>query len=117
MIRTLLLMHNLIKNPLLLSDSDRTHLYLPPFSQFLAHRMAPYCYEVAQWVKNPPVMQETGDMGLIPGSGIFPEKKMATHSSILVWKVPWTEESGGLQSRRLDMTEHTKTTQEAFCQN
>ena len=28
----------------------------------------------------------------------FPEKEMATHSSILAWRVPWTEESGGLQS-------------------
>ena len=36
------------------------------------------------------------------------EKKMATHSSILAWKIPWTEEPGGLQSMgslRVDMTE------------
>jgi len=59
----------------------------------------------------------TGDMGLIPGLGISPEKEMATHSNILVWKFPWTEESGGLQPRRLEMSEHTSTTQEAFYQN
>ena len=35
-----------------------------------------------------------GDLGSIPGS----EKEMATHSSILVWRIPWTEEPGGLQS-------------------
>ena len=38
------------------------------------------------------------------------EKGMATHSSILAWKIPWTEESGGLQSwghKKSDMTEAT----------
>ena len=37
---------------------------------------------------------------------------MATHSSILAWRIPWTEKLGGLQSmvsRELDMTEHTHT--------
>ena len=41
-----------------------------------------------------------GDLGLIPGSGGFLEKGMATHSSILAWKIPWTEEPGRLQSMR-----------------
>ena len=39
-----------------------------------------------------------GDMGSIPGSGNSLEKEMATHSCILAWEIPWTEESGGLQS-------------------
>ena len=39
-----------------------------------------------------------GDPGSIPGSGEFLEKGMATHSSILAWKTPWTEAPGGLQS-------------------
>ena len=39
-----------------------------------------------------------GDLGSIPGSGNPLEKEMATHSSILAWRIPWTEESGGLQS-------------------
>ena len=39
-----------------------------------------------------------GDLGLIPGSGRSVEKEMATHSSILAWRIPWTEELGGLQS-------------------
>ena len=39
-----------------------------------------------------------GDLGSIPGSGRSPEKEMATHSSILAWRIPWTEELGGLQS-------------------
>ena len=38
----------------------------------------------------------TGDQGLIPGSGRALEKGMATHSSILVWRIPWTEEPSGL---------------------
>ena len=38
------------------------------------------------------------DMGRIPGSGRSLEEEMATHSSILAWGIPWTEEPGGLQS-------------------
>ena len=37
------------------------------------------------------------DLGLIPGSGRAPGREMATHSSILAWEIPWTEEAGGLQ--------------------
>ena len=44
----------------------------------------------------------TGDPGSIPGLGRFPgEGEMGTHSSILAWRIPWTEESGGLQSMGL----------------
>ena len=39
-----------------------------------------------------------GDLGSIPGLGRPLEKEMATHSSILAWKIPWREEPGGLQS-------------------
>ena len=40
-----------------------------------------------------------GDLGSISGSGEDPlEEGMATHSSILAWRIPWTEEPGGLQS-------------------
>ena len=45
-------------------------------------------------VKNPPA--NTGYMGSILGSEW--EKEMATHSSILAWEIPWTEEPGGLKS-------------------
>ena len=38
-----------------------------------------------------------GDLGSIPGLGRSLEKEMATHSSILAWKIPRTEEPGGLQ--------------------
>ena len=38
-----------------------------------------------------------GDLGSISGLGRSPEESMATHSSILAWRSPWTEEPGGLQ--------------------
>ena len=38
------------------------------------------------------------DPDSIPGSGRSLEKEMATHSNILAWIIPWTEEPGGLQS-------------------
>ena len=47
-------------------------------------------------VKNPPAMQETRVRSL--GQEDPLEKDMATHSSILAWRIPWTEEPGGLQS-------------------
>ena len=50
-------------------------------------------------VKNLPVMQETWVQSL--GQEDPLEKGMATHSSILAWRIPWTEEPGGLQSMRL----------------
>ena len=41
-----------------------------------------------------------GSPGSIPGSGRPLKKEMATHSSVLAWKIPWTQEPGGLQSTR-----------------
>ena len=41
-----------------------------------------------------------GDSGSIPGSGRPLEEGMATHSSTLAWRIPWTEEPGGLESIR-----------------
>ena len=41
---------------------------------------------------------DAGDPYSIPGSGRSPGVEMATHSSILAWRIPWTEEPGGLQS-------------------
>ena len=41
---------------------------------------------------------EVRDAGSIPGLGRFPGEGMATHSRILAWRIPWTEEPDGLQS-------------------
>ena len=61
---------------------------------------------MAQMVKNLPAMQETWVRSLGPEDPL--EKEMATHSSILVWRIPWTEEPGGLWGRKeSDMTEAT----------
>ena len=59
---------------------------------------------VAQMVKNLSAIQETevGFLGLKDPL----EKKMATHPSILAWKIPWTEEPGGLQSTRWQREGH-----------
>ena len=43
-------------------------------------------------VKNPPT--NAGDAGSIPGSGQSPGKEKVTHSRILAWEIPWTEEPG-----------------------
>ena len=44
-------------------------------------------------VKNPPASEgDIRDVGLIPGSGRSLEEGMATHSSVLAWRIPWTEE-------------------------
>ena len=51
---------------------------------------------MAQRLKHLPAMQETWVQSL--GGEDPPEKEMATHSSILAWRIPWTEEAGGLQS-------------------
>ena len=47
-----------------------------------------------------------GDLGLIPGLGRSPGEGNGTHSSILAWRIPWTEESGGLQSKGLQRVGH-----------
>ena len=57
-------------------------------------------------VKNLPMMQETWDR--FPGREDPLEKEMATHCSILAWRIPWTEVPGGLYfmgSQELDTTE------------
>ena len=67
---------------------------------------------MAQTVRRLSTMQETWARSL--GQEDPLEKKMATHSSILAWRIPWVEEPGGLQSMESDMTErlthnHTHT--------
>ena len=63
---------------------------------------------VAQMVKNPPAMQETWVRSL--GWEDPLEKRMATHASILAWRIPWTEEPEGLQSMRLQRVRHNLVT-------
>ena len=51
---------------------------------------------MAQTVKNLPAVRETWFQSLSQEDPL--DKAMATHSSILAWRIPWTEEPGGLQS-------------------
>ena len=60
---------------------------------------------VAQMVKNPPAMRETWVQSL--GWEDPLEEGLATHSSILAWRIPWTKESGALQSMRSQRVGHT----------
>jgi len=56
-----------------------------------------YASPVVLVVKNPPAKAgDVRDTGSIPGSGRSLEEDMATHSSILAWRIPWTEEPGRL---------------------
>ena len=55
-------------------------------------------------VKSLPAMRETQVRSL--GQEDPVEKEMATHSSILAWRIPWTEEPGGLQSMQLQRVGH-----------
>ena len=58
-----------------------------------------WCFPGGSVLKNPPASTgDAGDTGLIPGFERSLEEEMATHSSILSWKISWAEEPGGLQS-------------------
>ena len=69
--------------------------------------------------KDPPAYAgDARDVGLIPGSGRSLEEEMATHSSVLAWRIPWAEEPGGLQSMGSQKVrhswEHTHSSQSIF---
>ena len=57
---------------------------------------------------------DTGDPSSIPGSGRPPEEEMPTHPSILAWRIPWTEQPGGLQSTRWQRVRHDWVTNTHF---
>ena len=61
-------------------------------------------------VKNSPA--NAGDADSIPGSGRSPGGGIATHSSILICRIPWTEEPGGLQSMESQRVERNSATKQ-----
>ena len=62
---------------------------------------------MAQWVKNLPALQEIQEMQVqFLGREDPLAKEMATHSRILAWKIPWTEEPGSLQSMGMQGVGH-----------
>ena len=86
--------HGITKNRTRLSDFH-------PFTPSLIYNWA---FPVAQRLKRLPAMQETWIRPL--GREDPLEKEMSTHSSILAWKIPWTEELGGLQSMGSQRVRH-----------
>ena len=68
------------------------------------------CFPGGSVVKNPPAKQETRVRSL--GQEDPLEKGIATHSSILAWEIPWTEEPGGLQSMGLQRVGHDLLTKQ-----
>ena len=71
---------------------------------FIHMRVIIWASLVAQMVKNVAAMQETRVQSL--GQEDPLEEGMATHSGILAWRVPWTEEPGGLQSAGSQRVRH-----------
>ena len=67
---------------------------------------------VVQMVKHLSTMQETQVQSL--GWEDLLEKEMATHSSILAWKIPWTEEPGGLQPMESQRVGHDRVTSHTY---
>ena len=78
-----------------MSDGDQLEIQTKLCSLTLRCSSVPTASLVAQTVKNLPAMQEAQARSL---GGEDPlEKEAATHSSILAWEIPWTEEPGRLQ--------------------
>ena len=59
---------------------------------------------MTQWIKNQPAMKESQDPSL--GWEDPLQEGMATHSSVLAWRTPWTKEPGGLQSMGSQRVRH-----------
>ena len=73
----------------------------------MADRTVLVASQVALVVKNPPANAgDTRDLGSIPGQEDPLEKGMATHYSILAWRIPWTEKPGELHSMGLQRIGH-----------
>ena len=66
----------------------------------------PTCHGLSWWLKGKESARSAGDTGLIPELGGFPGGEMATHSRILAWRIPWTEEPGGLWSIKSQKVRH-----------
>ena len=81
--------------------NNKPVIYLCGFAYFYKWN---WTFLVAQMVKNPPAMQETWVHSLNKDDPL--EKGMATHSSILAWRIPQTEEPAGLQSMGSQRVRH-----------
>ena len=101
--------HTLIKKRLLLKNANchlkmRCKIMRSAFVHLKVELLAHMASLVAQTVKRRPTMLEVWVRSL--GREDPLEKEMTTHSSILVWKTPWTEDPGRLQSMGLQRVRH-----------
>ena len=92
-----------------MTDMNNLNLYshiclIPKINKSTGHRGSLRASPVAQSLKNLPAVQETWVRSL--GWEEPLEKEMATYSSILAWKISWTEEPGGLQSMGSQRARH-----------
>ena len=82
------------------------------FIHFISQRYFSF-FCMAQWVKNLPAIQESQETWVPLLSQEDPLKKeMATYSSILTWRIPWTEEPGRLESLRSQRIGHDLATEQ-----
>ena len=89
------------------SDSTEVTLHACMHHEFLKTVLLMRPSLIAQSVKNLPAVQETQEMQVQSLGQEDPlEAGMATHFSILAWRIPWTEEPGGLQSMRSQRVKH-----------
>ena len=89
-------------------------VFFPSFSPEISVILAsmPWGFPGGLVVKNPPASaREAGDAGSSLGQEDPLEKEMTTHSSILAWEIPWSEEPGGLQSTGSQRVRHDLATQ------
>ena len=80
------------------------YVYIYTFYLYVCRHGFPFIVWVAQMVKKLPAVQEIWVLSL--GQEAALEKRMATHSNILAWRIPGTEEPGGLQSMGLQRVGH-----------
>ena len=86
------------------SHGQRSRAGYSQWSRRVEHDWAANTFPVAQRVKNLPAVRETLVISL--GLEDHLQKEMATHSSILAWRIPWTVEPGGLQSIESQIVGH-----------
>ena len=84
------------------------HLGTSSRNEKVSNKVSETASLVAQLVKNPPAVQETWVRSL--GWEDPLKKEMATHSSILAWRIPWTVEPGRLESMGLQRVGHDRVT-------
>ena len=80
--------------------------YMCVFIQWLIIQYITLVIGLPWWLRGKECACNAGDVGSIPGSGRSPGAGLTTYSNILAWRIPWTEEPGGLQSMGSQRVRH-----------